>query len=169
MDAGHNPKEVSVKQPISRRGFMSAIVTFMGSAIGAIVGLPGIAYLVSPGMKEQKSNNWLSLGPLDGFRIGVPTAFNYTTSKINGWEKTVKSSTVYIVRNTEGHVKAFSNICTHLSCNASWHKEQGHYICPCHDAHYAMDGAVISGPAPRPLDQYETKMDSGNLFIHITA
>lgn len=167
MDAGLSHKEVLMRQHMSRRGFMSAIMTLVSTAIGAVVGLPGIAYLVSPGMQELKSDSWLSIGPLDGYPVGVPTTFSYTTSKINGWEKTIKSSTVYIVRNTEGNVKVFSNICTHLSCIASWRQGQGHYVCPCHDAHYAMDGAVISGPAPRPLDQYETKMDSGNFFIRI--
>jgi menaquinol-cytochrome c reductase iron-sulfur subunit len=143
-------------------------MTFAGSIMGVLVGLPGIAYILSPGSKEDKSDSWKSLGPLANYPIrSTPASFSYTTSKINGWEKTVTSSTVYVVRSDANNVKVMSNICTHLSCIASWHSELGHYVCPCHDAHYALDGTVVSGPAPRPLDKYETKIESGNLLIHV--
>jgi Rieske Fe-S protein len=41
------------------------------------------------------------------------------------------------------------------------------YLCPCHDGHFAIDGAIISGPQPRPLEEYETKIEDGNLFIFL--
>lgn len=152
---------------LNRRDFTKAIMTFAGSIMGVVVGFPGIAYLLSPGIKEDKSDGWKSLGPLANYTAGTPTPFSFTTSKINGWEKTVKNSTVYVLRGDGENVKVFSDICTHLSCIASWRKELNHYVCPCHDAHYAIDGSVVSGPAPRPLDRYETKIESGNLLIHV--
>ncbi|MCL4507304.1 MAG: ubiquinol-cytochrome c reductase iron-sulfur subunit [Chloroflexi bacterium] len=158
-----------MNQQISRRDFTKAIMTLAGSIMGAVVALPGIAYLVSPGAKAQKSESWKSLGAFANYPVGDPTAFSFTTTRGNGWEKTVKSSTVYVLRGAGDDVRVFSNICTHLSCNASWHKDVNHYICPCHDAHYAIDGAVVSGPAPRPLDQYEAKIESGNLLIHFSG
>ena len=152
---------------LNRRDFTKAIMTFAGSIMGVVIGLPGIAYLLSPGVKVDKSESWKSLGPLANYSAGTPITFSFTTTKINGWEKTVKSSTVYVLRGDGDNVKVFSDICTQLSCIASWHKELNHYVCPCHDAHYAIDGSVVSGPAPRPLDKYETKIESGNLLIHV--
>ncbi|MBN2146953.1 MAG: Rieske 2Fe-2S domain-containing protein, partial [Anaerolineales bacterium] len=38
--------------------------------------------------------------------------------------------------------------------------------CPCHDAAFAIDGGIIHGPQPRPLDEYEYKIEDGNLLIH---
>jgi menaquinol-cytochrome c reductase iron-sulfur subunit len=38
-------------------------------------------------------------------------------------------------------------------------------LCPCHSSVFSVDGAVISGPAPRPLDRYETKVENGKLLL----
>jgi Rieske Fe-S protein len=40
------------------------------------------------------------------------------------------------------------------------------YICPCHNGHFSIDGEVISGPPPRPLDVYATKIEDGLLYIN---
>jgi Rieske Fe-S protein len=28
------------------------------------------------------------------------------------------------------------------------------FLCPCHDASFDVEGAVLDGPPPRPLDRY---------------
>lgn len=57
---------------------------------------------------------------------------------------------VVIAQQTAGTVAAFSAICTHQGCTV---KPAGaEYHCPCHGSKYnAFTGAVIQGPAPRPL------------------
>ena len=42
--------------------------------------------------------------------------------------------------------------CTHLGCIAAWRPEVGKHICPCHGSEYDKTGAVLRGPAPRPLE-----------------
>lgn len=149
---------------VTRRDFVLTVTTFVGSAIGAVVGLPAIAYLISPAVKVQKSEDWIPLGPLENFPEGAPSTFSFVRVKENGWEKTSNSYGVYVIRNGE-NVTAFSNVCTHLSCRVTWKEEAQSFVCPCHDAHFDIQGKVTAGPPPRPLDTYQTKIEDGKLFI----
>lgn len=60
-------------------------------------------------------------------------------------------STAVLVRRQSGDLVALSAVCTHLGCIVQWEKEKQDFICPCHAGHYSSEGAVISGPPPKPL------------------
>jgi Rieske Fe-S protein len=152
---------------LGRRGFVKIVTAFLGSIMAAVIGLPGIAYLISPATRAQKAEAWIPLGPLANYPVGKPATFNFTRSTVNGWEKSVLSYGVFILRKDENQVKVLSNICTHLGCRVSWHPDIQEYVSPCHDGHFDIDGNVTKGPPPRPLDQYKTKVENGNLFIHL--
>jgi len=115
----------------------------------------------------MKSEAWILLGPLENYPLGTPAPFNFTRTKVNGWEKTIISHGCFVLRKDESQVKVFSNICTHLGCRVSWHLDLQEYVSPCHDGHFDIDGKVTKGPPPRPLDQYETRVENWNLFIHL--
>ena len=71
--------------------------------------------------------------------------------QVNGWEKTVNSYGAYVVRLARrGKSLVFSNMCTHLSCRVTWNEDLRQYICPCHDAHFDLDGEVTARPAAAP-------------------
>jgi Rieske Fe-S protein len=154
---------------ISRNEFVKAAVGLLGTVMGAIVGLPAIGYLISPAAQKQESDAWISAGPLENYPIGEPTLFSFTRTKINGWEKTASSYGVFILRKSEAteDVLALSNVCTHLSCRVNWVADKQEYDCPCHDAQFGINGEVLGGPPPRPLDPYETKIEEGTLFVHL--
>lgn len=154
---------------LSRRDFSKIVMTFLGSIMGAVIGLPIIGYIISPALKVQEVDDWVSLGALDGYPIGIPTLFSFTRSKINGWERTTSSFGVFVLRKSTSDLKVYSNVCTHLSCRVSWNEEESAYLCPCHDASFDIDGEIIYGPPPRPMDQYEFKIEEGNILIHLTG
>ena len=54
-------------------------------------------------------------------------------------------------------VVAFGPQCTHLGCAYHWEEGKNEFLCPCHSSLFSIDGKVLSGPAPRPLDRYETQ------------
>jgi menaquinol-cytochrome c reductase iron-sulfur subunit len=157
------------KQNISRRDFIKATTAFVGSLIGAAIGLPSIAYLLSPSLRQTGDESRIDLGPLDKYPLGIPTLFEFTRTKVNGWERTGLNYGVFVLRQTEKDVRVFSDICTHLACRVSWHSDQQHYISPCHDGHFDITGNNISGPPPRPLDEFVTKIEDGNLYIQLPA
>ena len=150
---------------LSRNEFVKVAVAFLGTVIGAVVGLPAIGFILSPALKAQKSEGKISLGPLANYPVGVPTLFSFTRTKVNGWEKTVNSYGVYVLRKSDTDIAVRSNVCTHLSCRVTWKDDLKEYVCPCHDGHFDIDGKVVSGPPPRPLDQYAASIENDNITI----
>lgn len=151
---------------LERRDFVKVVVAAIGTIMGACIALPAIGYILSPALAVQKREDWISLGPLEAYPIGVPTLFSFTRTTINGWERTVNSHGVYVVRFDENNYKVLSNMCTHLSCRVTWQEDVDQYLCPCHDAHFAIGGEVISGPPPAPLTEYETQLEDGVLSMY---
>jgi len=151
---------------ISRRDFVKMTTAFIGTLIGAGIGIPMIGYLFSPALRAQEEDNtWISLGPLENYPIGMPTPFSFMSRKTNGWENTAINHKMYVVRKNEEQVRVFSVICTHLGCHVTWHPDIQDYVSPCHDGHFDIMGRNISGPPPRPLDEFITKLENGNLFV----
>jgi Rieske Fe-S protein len=156
---------------ISRRDFIKLTTITVGGAIGAVIGIPGIIYLVDPALETGGKEVWIPLGPLENFEIGKPALVTFVRSKVNGWEKTSNSHGVFIVRKSETEVVVFSNVCTHLACRVNWNEEKRAFVCPCHDATFSLDGEVLGGPPPRPLDRYEgaaLKIEDGVVSILFT-
>ena len=54
-------------------------------------------------------------------------------------------------RDAEGAVHAVSLVCTHLGCHVTWNPAERSWDCPCHGSRFDVDGAVLHGPAVRPL------------------
>lgn len=153
---------------LSRRDFSKIVMSFLGSIMGAVVGIPIIGYVISPALKATEIDAWVSLGTLDSYPVGNPKLFSFTRTKVNGWEQTTNSYGVFVVRKSESELNIFSNVCTHLSCRVNWYEDTQAYKCPCHDAQFDINGKVIFGPPPRPMDEYEHKIEDGNILIHLT-
>ncbi len=151
---------------ISRRDFVKLTTAAVGAFITAAIGLPAVAYLIEPALITTSTDAWIPLGKLENFEIGKPTLSTFTRSKVNGWEKTVDSYGVLVLRKSQTEVQAFSNVCTHLGCRVNWQAEDQQYVCPCHNGRFSIDGKVVSGPPPRPLEMYATKIENGLLSIH---
>jgi menaquinol-cytochrome c reductase iron-sulfur subunit len=152
---------------MSRNNFVKAVIGVLGTIMGAVVGLPAIGYLISPALKKQESEALIPMGPLEKYPVGIPTLFTFTRTKVNGWERTVNSYGVYVLRKSEAEndVIVLSNVCTHLSCRVAWDETKQEYVCPCHAGFFDIEGEVISGPPPRALDGYTTTVEDGNLIL----
>ena len=155
----------SSKNELSRRDFIKATVVTIGSLIGALIGIPSVVYLLSPSLQAKEATDSIDLGSLENYPIGIPTRFDFTLTKVNGWERTAINYGLYVVRKSESEVRVFSDICTHLGCRVTWHPDQEHYISPCHNGHFDILGKNVSGPPPRPLDEFITKIENGNLSV----
>lgn len=151
----------------NRRDFVKIVLAFTGTIMATVVGLPAIGYLISPAKKTGSSEAWIPLGPLENYAIGQPTLVSFTRTKQNGWEKTVNSYGVYVVKQNDSQAIVYSNLCTHLSCRVNWRGEEQEYVCPCHDGRFNEQGEVVSGPPPKPLYRYENKVEEGILYIHL--
>lgn len=71
---------------------------------------------------------------------------------------------VVLSQKTAGMVTAFSAICTHMGCTVGAGGAVLH--CPCHGSSYnAFTGAVLGGPAPRPLPKIEVEVKNGEVVV----
>jgi Rieske Fe-S protein len=154
---------------INRREFITMVTAAVGTFIGATIGLPAIAYLIDPALKAVKSDAWIPLGKLETFEVGKPALVTFNRSKVNGWEKTVTSYGVFVIKKSDSNFLVLSNKCTHLGCSVGWKADRQEFVCPCHDAQFALDGTVRGGPPPRPLDSFSgnrLKVVDGVLQLH---
>jgi Rieske Fe-S protein len=145
---------------------VKVVMASVGGFITLVLGIPAVAYVVAPAVKTQSTEGWIPAGPLENYPPGIPTVFTFTKTTQNGWERTVNSYAVYIMRYGQEQVSVLSNICTHLSCRVTWDETAQEYLCPCHDGVFDKAGLVVSGPAPKPLVQYETKIEEGVLYFY---
>ena len=54
-------------------------------------------------------------------------------------------------RDDQGVLTLLSPVCTHLGCLVRWNQAERTWDCPCHGSRFAPTGAVLSGPAEKPL------------------
>jgi glycine/D-amino acid oxidase-like deaminating enzyme/nitrite reductase/ring-hydroxylating ferredoxin subunit len=54
-------------------------------------------------------------------------------------------------RDDEGTLHGVSLRCTHLGCLVKFNAAERSWDCPCHGSRFDVDGAVLEGPATRPL------------------
>ncbi|HWH01245.1 MAG TPA: FAD-dependent oxidoreductase [Pilimelia sp.] len=58
-----------------------------------------------------------------------------------------------VYRDRGGAAHALSARCTHLGCLVHFNDAETAWECPCHGSRFAVDGAVLQGPANRPLER----------------
>ena len=55
-------------------------------------------------------------------------------------------------------VKAFNAVCTHLQCTVEFRPAKADIFCNCHNGVYNLNGRNVSGPPPRPLEEYKVTL-----------
>lgn len=153
---------------ISRRDAMKVAISLIGGLIGTAIGIPAIAYLIGPALKKEEAN-WVRVSSLSSIELGTPTLLKPRVTRQSGWIVDEEEVGVYILTEDGRDYHAMSNICTHLGCRVRWIVEKQQFFSPCHNGVFDKHGYVVSGPPPRPLDEFETKVEDDNLYIKLPA
>jgi Rieske Fe-S protein len=72
---------------------------------------------------------------------------------------------VILIRTSDGELRAFSATCTHLDCTVQYRKDLGVIWCACHNGKYDLNGRNVSGPPPRPLDEFKVITQGEEVLI----
>jgi Rieske Fe-S protein len=160
--------EVDNQKDLARRDAMKVAITAIGGLISAGLGIPAIAYILGPALKAGQVE-WVLAGSQSKIDIGTPTLFKPRVTRQSGWVAEEEEVGVFIVTDDGREFHAMSNICTHLGCRVRWIAESQQFFSPCHYGVFDKHGFVVSGPPPRPLDEFTTKIEEGNLYIQLPA
>ena len=148
----------------TRRTFYVRAINVLGALITAALAFPAAAYLlIKP--KGQETSDFIEVAEVDQLPPGRPEEIVYRRVRVDGWKRMDEKTTTWVVRGKDSSVVAFAPSCTHLGCAYHWDDEIQNFLCPCHSTVFALDGSVVSGPAPRPLDRYVSKVVGGKLMI----
>jgi menaquinol-cytochrome c reductase iron-sulfur subunit len=104
-------------------------------------------------------------GDITRFQLKTPVELVFRKNLVDGWKISSEKQTAWAVKLPDQKIVAFGPQCTHLGCAYHWDEAKSEFLCPCHSSVFSVDGAVISGPAPRPLDRFETKVENGKLLL----
>lgn len=64
----------------------------------------------------------------------------------------VDSKTLGGYRDPDGELHAVELTCTHLGCPLHWNSAETSWDCRCHGSRFDVDGAILNGPAVKPLE-----------------
>ena len=142
----------SNQQAGDRRKFLKFILGGGLLALAGTILYPILAYLKPPKQGEVEVSS-VSAGKLSEIE--------------NESGRIVKfgSKPVILVRTAAGDLRAFSATCTHLDCTVQFRKDFGLIWCACHNGKYDLNGRNVSGPPPRPLDEYRVVVQGDEVLI----
>ena len=126
----------------SRRDFVNWLLGTSAGAVLVAVLYPVAHYLVPPRSAESTA-------------MGVTLTVKPDDVKPNsGQIFKFGNRPGILLRTPSGELRAFTAVCTHLSCTVQYRPDVQHIWCACHNGHFDLTGRNIGGPPPRPLDAY---------------
>jgi cytochrome b6-f complex iron-sulfur subunit len=139
---------------VSRRRLIRWLLGFsVASTLGGVL-TPIVGYLWPPARAQSNKGERTLVGTANDFPLN------------SGKVLSVNDEPVIVVNTEAGGIQAYSAICTHLGCIVYWHAQRGVIQSPCHDGRFnPVNGAVISGPPPRPLPAYDFEIVGGQVYV----
>lgn len=140
----------------SRRNFLNILIG--GSLFGwvASVVYPIFSYLKPPKIPEANVNS---------VKAGLASEFSANEGKIIKFGRIP----VILIRTDDGEFRAFAGTCTHLDCIVQYHSDSKQIWCACHNGFYDLKGRNISGPPPKPLEEFSVEVQKDEIVITKTV
>jgi cytochrome b6-f complex iron-sulfur subunit len=144
--------ESALQNNSGRRSFINYV---LGTSLGATalsVVYPIIQFLIPPALSESQQNSVLA-GKGPELKANSAKIFKFGTRP------------GILVRTFTGELRAFSATCTHLNCTVQYREDFQHFWCACHGGHFDLNGINVSGPPPRPLEQYAVNLSGDDIVV----
>lgn len=152
-------------ESLERRKILTGLIYALSALIAGAMGSSAGAYLLTDPTKYERRNDWTDAGDLPNLHPGAPEQITFERSRTDGWKTRKEKDSAWVVLNSDGTLSAFSPLCTHLGCAYQWSAQEKRFSCPCHGSAFSPTGAVLSGPATRPLDRFDTKVEGPRLWL----
>ncbi|MBI4164281.1 MAG: Rieske (2Fe-2S) protein [Acidobacteria bacterium] len=124
-------------------GLVASIATFL---------YPAIRYIIPTEVAESTSRSVVA---------AKVTELKLNTGKIFKFG----SKPALLIHSVAGDWKAFSAVCTHLNCTVQYRADRHDIWCACHNGVYDLSGRNVSGPPPRPLEEFEAHVQGEDVVV----
>ena len=131
-----------------RRFFLFAWAITTVGLLGEGVGI--LFSFLKPRVEEGAFGGRVVVGKVEDFPVGSVAAF--------------RQGQFYLV-SLEGGFLALYRVCPHLGCVVPWSEEGQRFLCPCHAGVFSIEGEVLAGPPPRPLDLFPVEIVEGEITV----
>jgi Rieske Fe-S protein len=137
---------------ISRRNVLNLIIG--GSFLGwmASVFYPVLSFLRPPKIPEATVNS---------IKAGVASEFPFNTGKIFKFGR----MPVILIKTDIGQFRAYAATCTHLDCIVQFREDTKQIWCACHNGIFDLNGLNVSGPPPKPLEEFGVNIVEDEIII----
>lgn len=149
---------------MNRREFLNYGILGLGGLITLSILTPAATYFLSPAWKKGEED-WIFLGETDKIPVDTPTKVEFVQRRKDGWMTVEEKRSTWVVTKDGKEFSVFDPTCTHLGCPYNWNVSKQEFVCPCHNGVFSMEGKVLAGPPPRPLDRYPNRVENGKLWI----
>ncbi len=166
--------EISSTKNKERRTFMKLGVA--GGLGLCAVGTPicaGARAVLAPIFQEGLSGKFYPLAALADL-TEKPMKVSVVDDKKDAWT-TLSDQQIgsVFLRKSGEHVVALHSLCPHAGCmiqagtvkNPKTNADEELFYCPCHAAHFDLNGQRIDDVSPRDLDTLETRIENGTVFV----
>jgi cytochrome b6-f complex iron-sulfur subunit len=145
--------ETSLAVDHGRRNLLNWFLSTTAGAFLVSVTYPLSRYLIPPEVEESTASTvTLAIKPND-VKANSGQIFRFG------------SQAGILVKDTNGELKAFSAVCTHLACIVQYRSDVNHIWCACHNGHFDLNGRNVEGPPPKPLEQFVVNVRADQIVV----
>lgn len=144
---------------MDRRTFLQWLIHGLNGVFAVLLGVPAVAYLLDPRNRPAPEGALRTVARLRALRVGEPYAAVVRATRRDAWTLHPDDviGRVWLVRQPDDTVRAFTQICPHLGCPIGHQGDQ--FTCPCHHATFDSQGVRLmeggDNPAPRNMDSLQ--------------
>ncbi len=113
------------------------------------------AFLKPPRSRRSLTERLIRVGAIDSLPVGGALMVRHGREPL------------YVVRTGEDAFVGLEGACTHLHCVLRWSEAARELVCPCHEGSFDLNGNVLKGPPPRPLQRYRVETRLGQIYLHL--
>lgn len=151
----------------ARRFFLVAFPAAVLTAVAGALSAAGFRFLRPRAESAATSadSRWSTVAPAASLAgAAEPVTRKVSITREAGWASVAEERTVFVLPAAP-RPRVLSAVCPHEGCEVSWDADQKSFLCPCHDSRFGADGAALTGPATRGLDEFPARLADGVLEI----
>jgi menaquinol-cytochrome c reductase iron-sulfur subunit len=164
MNENPHPETIGVLTT-TRRKFLKVVTVGLCSIVGIALGIPFIGTLVGKSSALKKKASMAKVIEVSNLSVGQPDRVNFLWQEKDAYIHETIVHSVWAIEHTPTDVTVFSPICPHAGCYYNWDPESHQFHCPCHGSVFSINGKVLGGPAPRPLDTLQHEIKGDELYV----